>query len=70
MFLWLLNNVMRLKMEFFDTTPMGRILARFSTDVFAVDVTIPALWDMLVMCSFSVRTHTFSSLIFDITNLL
>lgn len=59
MFLWLLNNVMRLKMEFFDTTPIGRVLARFSNDIFAVDVVIPALWDVLVMCTFSVRTKFF-----------
>lgn len=50
---------MRLKMEFFDTTPIGRVLARFSNDIFAVDVVIPALWDVLVMCTFSVRTKTF-----------
>ena len=32
---------MHAKMEFFERTPIGRILNRFSSDVSALDVTIP-----------------------------
>lgn len=42
----------------------GRILARFSNDIFAVDVVIPALWDVLVMCVFAVRTQFFLIIFF------
>ncbi|KAF9938679.1 hypothetical protein BGZ67_010579 [Mortierella alpina] len=39
----LLTRVLRLPMSFFDTTPMGRILNRFSSDVSAVDSQLPEL---------------------------
>ncbi|KAI1316195.1 hypothetical protein EDD11_010367 [Mortierella claussenii] len=37
----LLTRVLRMPMSFFDTTPMGRIVNRFSSDVTAVDSNIP-----------------------------
>ena len=37
----LLRNVMRSPMSFFDTTPLGRILNRFSKDIYGIDETIP-----------------------------
>ncbi|KAF9115491.1 Multidrug resistance-associated protein 1 [Mortierella sp. AM989] len=37
----LLTRVLRMPMSFFDTTPMGRIINRFSSDVDAIDSQIP-----------------------------
>ncbi|KAF9348068.1 Multidrug resistance-associated protein 1 [Mortierella sp. NVP85] len=37
----LLDRVLHMPMSFFDTTPMGRIVNRFSTDIAAVDSHIP-----------------------------
>ncbi|XP_062546104.1 multidrug resistance-associated protein 1 isoform X7 [Armigeres subalbatus] len=37
----LLSNVMRLPMTFFDTTPKGRIVARFSNDINTLDYSLP-----------------------------
>ncbi|KAG0200120.1 hypothetical protein BGX33_011218 [Mortierella sp. NVP41] len=50
----LLDRVLRLPMSFFDTTPLGRIVNRFSSDVLSVDEMIP--WNVFhtVICTFSV----------------
>ena len=37
----LLLNVVRLPMSFFDKTPIGRIVNRFSKDIYLIDETIP-----------------------------
>eukprot|EP00043_Microstomoeca_roanoka_P016335 m.166363 g.166363 ORF g.166363 m.166363 type:complete len:1602 (+) comp16436_c27_seq1:218-5023(+) len=38
----MLDRVLRSPMSFFDTTPMGRILNRFSKDIYVIDETIPS----------------------------
>ncbi|KAL3188436.1 hypothetical protein MRX96_003415 [Rhipicephalus microplus] len=46
----LLNGIMRSPLSFFDTTPMGRIINRFSRDVESVDKEIPINANM-TMCN-------------------
>ncbi|KAJ8967485.1 hypothetical protein NQ314_002799 [Rhamnusium bicolor] len=48
---FLLSNVMRLPSAFFDITPVGRMLARFSNDINAVDMRLPANFQMLMSTS-------------------
>ena len=37
----MLKNILRSPMSFFDTTPLGRVLNRFSKDIYLVDEVVP-----------------------------
>ncbi|XP_034043776.1 multidrug resistance-associated protein 7 [Thalassophryne amazonica] len=44
----LLDRVLKATMTFFDTTPLGRILNRFSSDVYTVDDSLPFILNILL----------------------
>ncbi|KAF9434303.1 Multidrug resistance-associated protein 1 [Entomortierella beljakovae] len=48
----LLTRLVRLPMSFFDTTPLGRVVNRFSSDVYAVDELTP--WCFISFFQFAV----------------
>ncbi|KAI7821393.1 P-loop containing nucleoside triphosphate hydrolase protein [Gamsiella multidivaricata] len=48
----LLTRVLRLPMSFFDVTPMGRIVNRFSSDIYNIDLQLAEEWnDLFVFIS-------------------
>lgn len=52
----ILANIARSPMSFFDTTPMGRVLNRFSKDIDTIDVTIAHNFQMWISCLLRVVT--------------
>ena len=55
----LLVNILRLPMSFFDTTPSGRILNRFSKDIYTIDELIPRSVNFFMSTSFTVISTVF-----------
>lgn len=54
----LLKNIMRSPMSFFDVTPTGRIVNRFSKDIDTVDVMLPTNFRSWIGCFIAVSaTH-------------
>ncbi len=50
----MLKNILRSPMSFFDTTPTGRILNRFSKDIYTIDVAMPMTLSDSLYCFFTV----------------
>ena len=50
----MLKNILRSPMSFFDTTPLGRVLNRFSKDVYVIDEVIPGSARAFLFTFFSV----------------
>ncbi|KAF9205221.1 hypothetical protein BGZ49_004325 [Haplosporangium sp. Z 27] len=54
-----LERVMRLPMSFFDSTPQGRVLNRFSSDVAGIDESIPFSFLQTITCFVNLIGHFF-----------
>ncbi|XP_064490303.1 multidrug resistance-associated protein 1-like isoform X2 [Ornithodoros turicata] len=52
----LLNTILRSPMSFFDTTPLGRVVNRFSKDVDTMDLTIPTTIRSWLLCFLQVMS--------------
>ena len=52
----LLHNTLLSPMQFFETTPSGRIMNRFAKDIDVIDSTLPGMFRMAFNCFF--RTVT------------
>lgn len=53
----LLDNVLKAPLQFFEVTPLGRILSRFSKDVDVVDSSLPSQVTDVIFCASEVNSH-------------
>lgn len=63
----LLNGISHAPLAYFDQTPSGRILSRFSKDVDVLDVILPETIKWFLYCSSEVITHFLIQLNFPAT---
>lgn len=54
---YILTNILRSPLAFFETTPVGRILSRFSKDVDVVDNALPRQLTTFLGCLFKVSNR-------------
>lgn len=50
----LLRSILRAPMSFFDTTPLGRIVSRFSKDIYSVDLELGEAIEFVLFCTLTV----------------
>lgn len=55
----MLHRVLRCPMSFFESTPVGRIMSRFSKDIDILDVMLPMTCYWFVHCVFAVILSSF-----------
>jgi ABC-type multidrug transport system fused ATPase/permease subunit len=48
----MLHSMVRNKMSFFDSTPIGRIINRFSKDIEQIEIMIPQSYKIVIRCLF------------------